>query len=118
MPFTTTFHKTGKHRPTFVVLLPVYEAIAIEEYLTKHLYILVLTSCFCNQNRLPVQDFQFKMWLDEFCAAVTILGAVTMLLLVFKFIVGLYIACFNGSRFVAVTFFSAECRDMRCFYVL
>ena len=46
------------------------------------------------------------------------LGAVTMLLLVFKFIVGLYIACFNGSRFVAVTFFSAECRDMRCFYVL
>ena len=24
-----------------------------------------------------------------------------MLLLVFKFIVGLYIACFNGSRFVA-----------------
>ena len=46
-----------------------------------------------------------------------LLGAVTMLLLVFKFIVGLYIACFNGSRFVAVTFFSAECRDMRCFYV-
>ena len=46
------------------------------------------------------------------------LGAVTMLLLVFKFIVGLYIACFNGSRFVAVTFFSAQCRDMRCFYVL
>ena len=43
--------------------------------------------------------------------------AVTMLLLVFKFIVGLYIACLNGSRFVAVTFFSAECRDMRCFYV-
>ena len=46
-----------------------------------------------------------------------ILGAVTMLVLVFKFIVGLYIACFNGSRFVAVTFFSAEFRDMRCFYV-
>ena len=45
------------------------------------------------------------------------LGAVTMLLLVFKFMVGLYIACFNGSRFVAVTFFSAECCDMRCFYV-
>ena len=47
------------------------------------------------------------------------LGAVTMLfLLVFKFIVGLYIACFNGQRFVTVTFFSAEYRDMRCFYVL
>ena len=38
--------------------------------------------------------------------------------LLFKFIVGLYIACFNGWRFVTVTLFSAVCCDMRCFYVL
>ena len=56
--------------------------------------------------------------LERFSLPLNALGAVTMLLLIFKFIVGLYIACFNGSRFVAVTFFSAECRDMRCFYVL
>ena len=41
------------------------------------------------------------------------IGAATVLFLIFKFIVGLYIACFNGQRVVAATFFSALRCDMR-----